>query len=75
MSDENIPAWAIELIKQVERLNEKIPSHVDWATRNILDHEDRIRDLEKARWSSAWITALASAALTAGTVVFVTSLL
>jgi hypothetical protein len=75
MSDENIPTWAIELIKQVERLNEKIPSHVDWATRNILDHEDRIRDLEKARWSSAWITALASAALTAGTVVFVTSLL
>jgi type IV secretory pathway component VirB8 len=75
MQDENIPTWAIELIKQVERLNEKIPSHVDWATRNILDHEDRIRDLEKARWSSAWITAIASAALTAAVVVSVTSLL
>lgn len=75
MQDDNIPTWAIELIKQVERLNEKIPSHVDWATRNILDHEDRIRDLEKARWSSAWITAIASAALTAAVVVSVTSLL
>jgi type IV secretory pathway component VirB8 len=75
MQDENIPTWAIELIKQVERLNEKIPSHVDWATRNILDHEDRIRDLEKARWSSAWITAIASAAITAAVVVSVTSLL
>jgi type IV secretory pathway component VirB8 len=75
MQDENIPTWAIELIKQVERLNEKIPSHVDWATRNILDHEDRIRDLEKARWSSAWITAIASAAIPAAVVVSVTSLL
>lgn len=75
MQDENIPTWAIELIKQVERLNEKIPSHVDWATRNILDHEERIRDLEKARWSSAWITAIASAAITAAVVVSVTSLL
>lgn len=74
MSDEQIPTWAIELIKQVERLNEKIPSHVDWATRNILDHEDRIRDLEKARWSSAWVTALASASITAAITAFVISM-
>lgn len=74
MSDEQIPTWAIELIKQVERLNEKIPSHVDWATRNILDHEDRIRDLEKARWSSAWVTALASASITAAVTAFVISM-
>lgn len=74
MSDEQIPTWAIELIKQVERLNEKIPSHVDWATRNILDHEDRIRDLEKARWSSAWVTALASAGITAAVTAFVISM-
>jgi type IV secretory pathway component VirB8 len=31
----------------------------------VHDHEDRIRELEKARWQTAWITALASAAATA----------
>ena len=29
------------------------------------DHEDRIRELEKARWSSAWITALVASTVTA----------
>lgn len=48
--EEQIPGWAIELIRQVERLNEKIPSHVEWATRNILDHEKRLRDLERFRY-------------------------
>ena len=51
MSDqEQIPAWAIELIKQVERLNEKIPTHVEWVERNLKDHENRIRLLEQFRW-------------------------
>lgn len=45
--DEQIPAWAIELIRQVERLNEKIPTHVEWVERNIKDHEVRIRELEQ----------------------------
>lgn len=49
-NNEDIPAWAIELIKQVERLNEKIPSHVEWATRNILDLEKRMRALEQFKW-------------------------
>lgn len=31
----------------------------------VQDHEDRIRELEKARWQTAWVTALASASLTA----------
>lgn len=48
--DENIPTWAIELIKQVERLNEKIPTHIDWVERNLKDHERRIRFLEKMVW-------------------------
>lgn len=52
MNDE-IPAWAIELIKQVERLNEKIPTHIDWVERNIKDHEMRIRALEKRIWMAA----------------------
>jgi chaperonin cofactor prefoldin len=47
---EEIPAWAIELIKQVERLNEKIPTHIDWVERNMKDHELRIRNLERKIW-------------------------
>ena len=27
----------------------------------IADHESRIRELEKARWQSAWITSIATA--------------
>ncbi len=38
----------------------------------VQDHEDRIRELEKARWQTAWITALASAAATGVVVAFVT---
>ena len=48
--NEEIPSWAIELIKQVERLNEKIPTHIDWVERNIKDHELRIRGLERKLW-------------------------
>ena len=57
--NEQIPQWAIELIKQVERLNEKIPTHVDWVERNIKDHELRIRNLER----KVWIVAGASAVI------------
>ena len=57
--NEEIPAWAIELIKQVERLNEKIPTHIDWVERNIKDHELRIRNLER----KVWIVAGASAVI------------
>jgi hypothetical protein len=59
--DEQIPGWAIELIRQVERLNEKIPSHVEWATRNILDHEKRIRDLEQFKWRMTGVASVSSA--------------
>ena len=48
--DEQIPTWAIELIKQVERLNEKIPTHIDWVERNLKDHEVRIRNIERRMW-------------------------
>jgi hypothetical protein len=64
MNDEQIPTWAIELIKQVERLNEKIPTHIDWVERNMKDHELRIRSLERRMWilagASAVIGAIAS---------------
>ncbi len=65
MNDEQIPTWAIELIKQVERLNEKIPTHIDWVERNMKDHELRSRALERKMWivagASAVIGAVASA--------------
>jgi len=51
VSDQDqIPSWAIELIKQVERLNEKIPTHVEWVEKNLNDHERRIRFIERWFW-------------------------
>lgn len=41
----------------------------------VQDHEDRIRELEKARWQTAWITALASAGATAIVVAMITQAL
>lgn len=41
----------------------------------VQDHEERIRELEKARWQTAWVTALASASATALVVAFITSTL
>lgn len=62
--NEDIPTWAIELIKQVERLNEKIPTHVDWVERNIKDHEMRLRAVEKKIWVVAGAAGVIGAALT-----------
>jgi len=42
------------------------------AIKMVQDHEERIRELEKARWQTAWITAFSSAALTAFAVAIVT---
>lgn len=39
--------------------------------KNYADLETRLRELEKARWQSAWVTAFASAAMTAVAVVLV----
>lgn len=72
MTDDMTPKWAVELLIRFEQLDAKITAaeqrndaHSDWTTRNIKDHEIRLRDLEKARWQTAWITAVASAGLTA----------
>ena len=62
--DDNIPTWAIELIKQVERLNEKIPTHIDWVERNLNDHERRIRFLEKMVWLAAGASGFIGAMVT-----------
>lgn len=65
MDNDTIPSWAIELIKQVERLNEKLPNHVEWVERNIKDHEMRLRSLEQFKWVLIGL-ALASGAAGAG---------
>jgi uncharacterized membrane-anchored protein len=59
MVDESIPAWAVELTKQVTILNERLPTHVEWTERNIKDHEIRLRQIEKF----IWVAMGASAAL------------
>jgi hypothetical protein len=48
--NEQMPLWAVELIRQVERLNAKLPTHVEWVERNIKDHEMRLRQLEQFKW-------------------------
>ena len=63
MNDE-IPSWAIDLIKQIERLNEKIPTHVDWVERNIKDHEMRLRAIERKIWVVAGAAGVISGAAT-----------
>lgn len=37
----------------------------------IGDHENRIRELEKARWQSAWLTSILSSALASGIVALI----
>jgi len=37
----------------------------------LADHELRIRELERARWSSAWLTGLLSAAISSSIVAII----
>jgi hypothetical protein len=64
VNNDDIPNWAIELIKQVERLNEKIPTHVDWVERNIKDHEMRLRAVERKIWVVAGAAGVVGAVVT-----------
>lgn len=40
----------LELTRQVTILNERLPNHITWTERNVLDHEKRIRNLEQFRF-------------------------
>lgn len=40
----------LELTRQVTILNERLPNHITWTERNVLDHEKRLRTLEQFRW-------------------------
>lgn len=53
----------LELTRQVTILNERLPNHITWTERNVLDHEKRIRNLEQFRWL---IIGVAIASGTAG---------
>lgn len=41
----------LELTRQVTILNERLPNHITWTERNVLDHEKRLRILEQFRWT------------------------
>ncbi len=41
----------LELTRQVTILNERLPNHITWTERNVLDHEKRLRTLEQFRWA------------------------
>jgi len=56
-----------ELLNRIDRKLAVIESKID----QISDHEDRLRQLEKARYQSAWITSIMSSALASGIVYFI----
>jgi len=56
---EQVPVWAQDLIREVTILNERLPNHIEWTTRNVLDHEKRIRVLEGFRWMIVGFTGVA----------------
>jgi hypothetical protein len=69
-------ALLLRLVEDLAEIKAEIKTDRAWRTRmEVLldDHEDRVRMLEKRAWSTAWLTATASAGLTAIVVAFVTS--
>ena len=46
MENEQIPVWA---------------THVEWVERNILDHEKRIREIERRIWVAAGSVGIVAA--------------
>ena len=66
MSEETKPTNSTLLVRIDTRLA-VIESKID----QIADHEDRLRELEKARYQSAWVTSILSSALASGIVYFI----
>jgi hypothetical protein len=58
VEQEQVPAWAQELIREVTILNERLPNHIDYTTRNLNDHESRLRVLEQFRWMVVGMVAI-----------------
>jgi hypothetical protein len=66
MSDDR-PTTNQALLIRLESRLAVIESKID----SIADIEDRLRELEKARYQSAWIISILSSALTAGVVAMI----
>jgi hypothetical protein len=66
MSDER-PTTNQALLIRLESRLAVIESKID----SIADIEDRLRELEKARYQSAWIISVLSSVLTAGVVAMI----
>jgi len=64
--DEPKPTNSTLLVRIDTRLA-VIESKID----QISDHEDRLRELEKARYQSAWITSILSSAIASAVVYFI----
>lgn len=70
-------ALLLQVIQDLAEIKADIKADRSWRERveqRIEDHEIRVRELEKARWQTAWVTAASSAALTAVVVGFISSL-
>lgn len=70
-------ALLLQVIQDLAEIKADIRADRSWRERveqRIEDHEIRVRELEKARWQTAWVTAASSAALTAVVVGFISSL-
>ena len=63
MTDERHPTNQTLLLRIESRLT-VIESKID----QLSDHEDRLRELEKARYQSAWITSILSSAIASAVV-------
>jgi hypothetical protein len=69
-------ALLLRVVQELAEIKAEIKADRAWRIRmEVLldDHEDRVRLLEKRAWSTAWLTAAASAGLTAMVVAFVNS--
>lgn len=64
MSEEQKPPTNATLLVRIDTRLAVIESKID----QIADHEDRLRELEKARYQSAWVTSILSSALASGIV-------
>ena len=67
MEQQKPPSSQIALLLQIVQDIAEIKSDI----RAVSDHEIRIRELEKARWSSAWLTGLLSAAISSSIVAII----
>lgn len=67
----------LNIVRDIAEIKADFKADRNWRERveqRIEDHELRVRELEKARWQTAWVTAASSAALTAVVVGFISSL-